>query len=89
VRRGAGRGARVVLGMVQADRDRVLDFMRDDGNVPRVLVVRSEVARQIAPRRRLCARAWWPAVCLVAGAGGALYGLLMAPPLTLVPVSPW
>ena len=39
----AGWGTRVVLGMVQADRARISDFMRSDGSLHRVLVVRPEV----------------------------------------------
>ena len=39
----AGGGTRVVLGMVQADRARVSDFMRSDGSLHRALVARPEV----------------------------------------------
>ena len=39
----AGGGTRVVLGMVQADRARVSDFVRSDGNLPGALVARAEV----------------------------------------------
>ena len=39
----AGGGSRVVLGMVQADRPRVSDFMRSYGGLRRVLVALPEV----------------------------------------------
>ena len=71
----AGGGTRVVLGMVQADRARVSDFMRSVGSLHRALVARAEVwPVMIGMPQSLCAGAACP-LCPVLCAGGALDGL--------------